>query len=75
MVVSIEAKARRSGGWEPMTDNGRNHTGRDVVEWAIDAVSRGAGGYSVYVCRLIWDRSRSRRGSRRGCRPARFRSR
>jgi cyclase len=43
MVLSIEAKARGSGGWEAMTDNGRNHTGRDVVEWATEAVSRGAG--------------------------------
>lgn len=42
-VITIEAI--RSGGdkWEAMTDNGRNHTGRDVVEWAREVEDRGAG--------------------------------
>jgi cyclase len=43
MVLAIEAKEQSRGGWEAMTDNGRNHTGRHVVEWADEAVSRGAG--------------------------------
>ncbi|MBU6234703.1 MAG: imidazole glycerol phosphate synthase cyclase subunit [Alphaproteobacteria bacterium] len=43
MVLSIEAKSKTSGGWEAMTDNGREHTGLDVVEWAKEAVSLGAG--------------------------------
>lgn len=43
MVVSIEAKRRPAGGWEAFTDNGREHTGRDAVEWAKEAVSRGCG--------------------------------
>lgn len=42
VVVSIEAK--QSGqGWEAYTDNGREHTRRDVVEWAAEAASLGAG--------------------------------
>ena len=43
MVVSIEAKKVGDGRWEAYTDNGRERTGRDVVEWAIQAVSLGAG--------------------------------
>lgn len=42
-VVSIEAIQREGGGWLAMTDNGRNHTGRDVIEWAQEAESCGAG--------------------------------
>lgn len=42
LTVSIEAK-RTSKGWEAYTDNGREKTGRDVVEWASEAVDRGAG--------------------------------
>ncbi|MBF0286043.1 MAG: imidazole glycerol phosphate synthase cyclase subunit, partial [Magnetococcales bacterium] len=34
MVLSIEAKAKPGGGWEAYYDNGREHTGWDVVEWA-----------------------------------------
>lgn len=42
-VLSIEAIRRGPGQWEAMTDNGRNHTGRDVLEWAVEAETRGAG--------------------------------
>lgn len=42
MVLSIEAKAG-PGGWEAMTDNGREHTGVDAVEWAARGASLGAG--------------------------------
>lgn len=41
-VVSIEAIKDR-GSWLAMTDNGRNHTGRDVIAWAKEAEERGAG--------------------------------
>lgn len=41
-VLSIEAK-QVPGGWEAMTDNGRNHSGRDVVKWAAEAQALGAG--------------------------------
>lgn len=43
IVLSIEAKRRVDGSWEAYTDNGREHTGVDVVEWAQRAVELGAG--------------------------------
>lgn len=43
MVLSIEAKSAGPGRWEAYTDNGREHTGRDVVDWARQAVAMGAG--------------------------------
>lgn len=42
-VLSIEAKSLPNGGWEAMTDNGRNHTGLDPVRWAAEGAARGAG--------------------------------
>lgn len=42
-VLSIEAKKLPNGGWTAMTDNGRNHTGRNVIAWAEEAESRGVG--------------------------------
>lgn len=42
IVVSIEAK-RQDGFWECYTDNGRERTGRCALEWAREAVDRGAG--------------------------------
>src|SRR5688500_6768296 len=41
VVLSIEAKRRAEGGWEAYTDNGREKTGRDVLEWARQAVELG----------------------------------
>jgi cyclase len=43
MVASIEAKYKRPGEWEAYTDNGREQTGRDVVEWAKHCEALGAG--------------------------------
>jgi len=43
MVIGIEAKQVGEGRWEAYTDNGRERTGRDVVQWAREAVERGAG--------------------------------
>lgn len=42
-VLSIEAISGGNGRWLAMTDNGRNHTGRDVVEWAVEGEKCGAG--------------------------------
>jgi cyclase len=42
VTVSIEAK-RINNHWEAFTDCGRNRTGRDAVQWAAEAVDRGAG--------------------------------
>ena len=41
-VLSIEA-IKHQNSWLAMTDNGRNHTGRDVIAWAREAQERGAG--------------------------------
>ena len=43
MVLSIEAKKMDGDHWEVYTDNGRERTGLDVVEWAKLCVSNGAG--------------------------------
>ena len=43
MVLSIEAKRTAGGGWEALVDNGREHTGKDVVAWARQATDLGAG--------------------------------
>ena len=42
-VLSIEAKQIGSGKWEAYTNNGRERTGLDVLEWAQRAVELGAG--------------------------------
>jgi len=41
-VVAIDAK-RVGGGWRVFTYGGRNDTGLDVVDYAVEAVARGAG--------------------------------
>lgn len=43
MVLSVEAKRTGRGCWEAYTDNGREHTGLDVLDWVSQAVDRGAG--------------------------------
>ncbi|MEQ8331855.1 imidazole glycerol phosphate synthase cyclase subunit [Nisaea sp.] len=43
VVLSVEAKRLNSGRWEAYTDNGREHSGRDVVEWVEEAEKMGAG--------------------------------
>jgi cyclase len=43
MVLSLEAKRKADNRWEAFTDNGREHTGKDVVEWAVQAAELGAG--------------------------------
>jgi len=43
IVVSIEAIRRPDGGWEPYTDNGREKTGLDALEWAARVAEMGAG--------------------------------
>lgn len=43
MVLSIEAKQVEAGRWEVYTDNGREKTGLDVLEWVRKGVALGAG--------------------------------
>lgn len=42
VVLGIEAK-RHGGSWLAMTDCGREHTNRDVIQWAVEAERSGAG--------------------------------
>lgn len=43
IVLSIQAMKRSNGKYEAYTDNGREPTGKDVFEWAQQAVELGAG--------------------------------
>ena len=43
VVLSVEAKQRAPGKWEALTDNGRQRTGLDVLEWVAKAEGLGAG--------------------------------
>jgi cyclase len=43
MVLSVEAKKVSRDRWEVYTDNGREKTGLDVIEWVKLGVSMGAG--------------------------------
>ena len=43
IVLSIEAKKVGENKWEAFTDNGRNHTGLDVLEWVKKGQDLGVG--------------------------------
>ncbi len=43
VVVAIDAKADAQGGWQAYVAGGRSASGRDAVQWAREAVERGAG--------------------------------
>ena len=43
IVLSIEAKKTGNAKWEAYTDNGRERTGLDVVQWAETGAKLGAG--------------------------------
>ncbi len=43
IVISVEAIRHRDGTWEAYTDNGREKTGLDAVQWAVRAAELGAG--------------------------------
>ena len=43
MVLSVEAKQLSADSWEVYTDNGRERTGLDVLEWVKRGVALGAG--------------------------------
>ncbi|MFN7302379.1 MAG: imidazole glycerol phosphate synthase subunit HisF [Bacteroidota bacterium] len=42
-VVSIQAKKNRNSRWDAYYDIGRENSGRDAVEWAVEAAALGAG--------------------------------
>jgi imidazole glycerol-phosphate synthase subunit HisF len=58
MVLSIEAKQIGPGKWEAYTDNGRERTGLDVLEWSRRGVGLGAG----EILLTSVDREGTRRG-------------
>lgn len=58
MVLSVEAKAQAGGKWEVYTDNGRERTGLDVIEWVKRGVEYGAG----EILLTSVDREGTRRG-------------
>lgn len=58
MVLSIEAKQIGPGRWEAYTDNGRERTGLDVIEWVTRGVELGAGEILVTAV----DREGTRKG-------------
>ncbi|MAO54667.1 MAG: imidazole glycerol phosphate synthase subunit HisF [Rhodospirillaceae bacterium] len=43
VVLSVEAINRGPGEWEVMVDNGREKTGRNVLDWITEAEERGIG--------------------------------
>lgn len=43
IIVSIEAKKIKNLKWEAYYDNGREKSGKDVIEWAIESEKNGAG--------------------------------
>lgn len=43
MVLSVEAKKVKNNKWEVYTDNGRESTGIDVIEWVSEGKRLGAG--------------------------------
>lgn len=43
MVLSIQAKKNGNGAWEALYDNGREHSGKEVVTWAKRGMELGAG--------------------------------
>jgi cyclase len=43
VVCAIDARLRHDGGWEVVVEGGRTPTGRDAVEWAMEAERLGAG--------------------------------
>lgn len=43
IIVAIDAKSKPEGSWGVTTHGGRNPVDLDAVEWAVEAVRRGAG--------------------------------
>jgi cyclase len=43
IILSVEAKKKGPGNWEVFTENGRQETGLDVLEWVKIATEKGVG--------------------------------
>jgi len=57
-VLAIDAARKPDGMYEVVTLSGKRHTGMDAVEWAKEAVSRGAG----EILLTSWDRDGTKQG-------------
>ena len=57
IVLSVEAKKQADGSWECYTDNGRERTGRNAVDWAEEAETLGVG--EILVTSVDRDGTRS----------------
>ncbi len=69
VVLSVQAKTNAQGHWEAYYDNGREHSGLDVLDWVREATDRGAGeilltsvdrdgtrkGYDLELCQRVAD--------------------
>lgn len=58
IMLFIEAKKQPNGSWEAYTDGGREHSGKNAVEWAKRAIELGVG--EILVASIDQD------GTRRG---------
>ena len=58
IALSIEAKKKENNNWEAYYDNGREHSGLNVIEWAKEGQERGAG--EVFITSV--DRDGTRQG-------------
>lgn len=57
-VVAIDARRTPNGNWEVLVKGGREGTGKDAYEWALECVNRGAG----EILLTSWDRDGSLKG-------------
>jgi len=57
-VLAIDAVADAAGGWGVMVRSGAERVGRNAVDWAVEAVERGAG----EILLTSWDRDGTRSG-------------
>ncbi len=58
IVAALDARRVAGGKWEAVIHSGQDRTGQDAVEWAKEAVNRGAG----EILLTSWDRDGTRSG-------------
>ena len=62
VVVAIDAKRNDKGSFDVYLNGGRINTGKDAIEWAVEAEKRGAG--EILVSGGQYSRNRKRRSRR-----------
>jgi len=58
VVLALDAARTADGGWEVVTQSGKNRTGKDALAWAKEAQDLGAG----EILLTSWDRDGTRSG-------------